>query len=334
MVISCAIVTAFGSSLEKSDPAHRRRRVRNMRKSILLGLILMLALPVTAFAVGQARMTGKVVDSSGKPVKDATITLVATEVRTFKETFKVKDDGTFAIAVVDGTIRYEFTVAAPGLGEYKEVIKLKLVPEKNERTFTLGAPAQTSTIVATAVVDPATGAYNDGAKLANDGNVDGAIAKMEEAIKLKPELSAAYMALAKLYLRKNELAKAIANGEKAIELVGDDDDMYVLLAEAYGKSGNKEKAAEYMAKAPQNAPDLFNQAVVHLNAGRDAEAVPLLTKATELDASFSEAWFQLGMAYVRLAKNPEAKAALQKYIELAPNGSDAPMAKEVMKYLN
>jgi regulator of sirC expression with transglutaminase-like and TPR domain len=40
------------------------------------------------------------------------------------------------------------------------------------------------------------------------------------------------------------------------------------------------------------------------------------------------------MAYVRLAKNPEAKAALQKYLDLAPTGNDAPMAKEVIKYLN
>lgn len=305
-----------------------------MRKSILLGLILMLALPVTVLAVGQARMTGKVVDPTGKPIKDATITVVATEVRTFKESFKVKDDGTFALAVVDGTIRYEFTVAAPGFAEYKEVIKMKLVPEKNERTFTLGAPQQTTTLVTTAVVDPATAAYNEAAKLANDGNLDGAIAKMEESIKLKPELSAAYMALGKLYLRKTDYAKSIANAEKALELVGDDDDMFAVLAEAYAKSGNKEKAAEYKAKAPQSAPDLFNQAVQHLNAGRDAEAVPLLVKATELDAGFSDAWFQLGMAYVRLSKNPEAKAALQKYLELAPTGSDAPMAKEVIKYLN
>lgn len=305
-----------------------------MRKSILLGLIFVLVLPITAFAVGQARMTGKVVDPSGKPINDATITVVATEARTFKETHKVKEDGSFAIAVVDGTIRYEFTVSAPGFADYKEVIKMKLVPEKNERTFMLGAPQSTTTIVTTTVVDPATDAYNEGARLANENNLDAAIAKMEEATRLKPELSAAYMALGKIYLRKDEYAKAIAAAEKAIELVGDDDDMYSVLADAYAKSGNKQKAAEYKAKAPQNAPDLFNQAVVHLNAGRDAEAVPLLVKATELDTNFSDAWFQLGMANVRLSKNPEAKAALQKYLELAPNGNDAPMAKEVIKYLN
>jgi len=270
----------------------------------------------------------------GKPVKGETATLVAIERITFKETYKVKDDGSFALAVVDGTIRYEFTVSAPGMADYKEVIKMGLVPEKNDRTFTLGAPQATTTLVTTAVVDPATNAYNEGAKLANENNLDGAIAKMEEAVTLKPELSAAYMALGKLYLRKADYAKSIAAAEKAIALIGDDDDMFAVLADAYAKSGNKAKAAEYKAKAPQNAPDLFNQAVVHLNAGRDAEAVPLLVKSTELDANFSDAWFQLGMCYVRMSKNPEAKAALQKYLDLAPNGNDAPMAKEVIKYLN
>ena len=305
-----------------------------MRKSILLGLIFMLALPITAFAVGQARMTGKVVDPKGNPLKDATLTVVAAERIPFKETYKVKENGTFALAVVDGTVRYEFTVSAPGFAEYKEVIKIKLVPDKNDRTFMLGAPQATTTIVTTTVVDPATDAYNAGSKLANENNVDAAIAKMEEAIKLKPERSAAYMALGKLYLRKNDYAKSIAAAEKVLELVGDDDDMFSVLAEAYAKSGDKAKAAEYKAKAPQNAPDLFNQAVVHLNAGRDTDAVPLLKKATEIDPTFSDAWFQLGMAYVRMSNNPEAKAALQKYLELAPTGNDAPMAKEVIKYLN
>ncbi|MGK2858661.1 MAG: tetratricopeptide repeat protein [Thermoanaerobaculia bacterium] len=305
-----------------------------MRKSILLGLVFMLVLPISAFAIGQARMTGKVVDPKGNPIKDSMITVAAVERISYKESFKVKENGTFALAVVDGTIRYEFTVSAPGFSDYKEVIKMALVPEKNERTFMLGAPQSTTTMVTTTVVDPATDAYNEGARLANDNNLDGAIAKMEEAVKLKPELSAAYMALGKLYLRKNDYPKSIAAAEKVLALVGDDDDMHIVLAEAYAKTGDKAKAAEHKAKAPQNAPDLFNQAVVHLNAGRDAEAVPLLVKATELDATFSDAWFQLGMANVRLSKNPEAKEALQKYLELAPTGNDAPMAKEVIKYLN
>jgi tetratricopeptide (TPR) repeat protein len=304
-----------------------------MRKSILLGLIFMLALPITAFAIGQARMTGKVVDPKGDPIKDATLTVVSVERIPFNETYKVKQNGEFALAVVDGTVRYEFTVSAPGFADYKEVIKMKLVPEKNDRTFMLGAP-QTTTIVTTTVVDPATDAYNAGAKLANENNLDAAIAKMEEATRLKPELSAAYMALGKLYLRKTDYAKSIAAAQKALELVGDDDDMFSVLAEAYAKTGDKAKAAEYKAKAPQNAPDLFNQAVVHLNAGRDTDAVPLLKKAIEIDPTFSDAWFQLGMAYVRMSNNPEARAALEKYLELAPAGNDAPMAKEVIKYLN
>ncbi len=306
-----------------------------MRKAITIALLL-LAIPAALLAIGQARMTGKVVDPEGKPIKGSTITLVATEAKTFKETFPVKDNGEFSLAVVDGTIHYEFTVSAPGYPDYKEVIKMKLVPEKNERTFTLakGTVVTSGIGVGTAAADPATKAYNEGAELYNAGKVDEALAKFQEAVKAKPELSAGYMAMAKLYMARNEYQKAIDNAEKALSIVMEDDQMFSILAVAYEKVGNKAKAAEYKEKAPKSASQLYNDAVTHLNAGRDTEAEPLLKKSIELDPAFGDAYYQLGMVYVRLGKNADAKATLQKYMEVDPKGKDVPLAKEVMKYLN
>jgi Tfp pilus assembly protein PilF len=39
------------------------------------------------------------------------------------------------------------------------------------------------------------------------------------------------------------------------------------------------------------------------------------------------------MIYVRTGKTAEAKASLQKYLQLDPNGTDAATAKEMMGYL-
>lgn len=307
-----------------------------MRKSIILAVLVMLAIPVSVFALGQARMTGKVVDTQGNPLPNATITLKHTKTKTFEETFKVRKDGTFALAVVDGTIDYEFTVSAEGFPDYKETIKMKLVPEKNEREFVLGGGAPTGG--ATAVfeergTDPASLAFNAGAGLFNQGDLDGAMAKFEESVTLNPELVAGWAALAKVAFQKQNWQKAVDSAEKALAIMIEDDEMHSILSESYAKLGNSAKAAEYKNKLPDNPGVLYNDAVNFLNAGDDAKAEPLLKRAVKADASFGPAHFQLGMVYVRMGKNAEAKTHLQKYLDLEPSGADAPMAKEIIKYL-
>lgn len=307
-----------------------------MRKSIILALLLLIAAPGSLYALGQARITGKVVDSEGNPLK-ANITVEAIEVKTFKEVFESKDDGTYTIAVVDGTIRYSFTVEAEGYAPYSTVIKMTIVPGKNERVFTLnkGSGGGAASVEFNQVGDdPASLLYNEAAQLANDDKLDEAIAKLVEAVALKDDLVAGWSVLAKLYMRKEDYPKAIEAAEKVIGMMFEDDEMHSILAFAYDKVGNAEKAAEYANKMPDNAGVLYNEAVEHLNAGEDAKAEPLLRRAIKADASFAQAYYQLGMVYVRTQKNDLAKSNLQKFLELNPTGDDAAMATEMIKYLN
>ena len=69
------------------------------------------------------------------------------------------------------------------------------------------------------------------------------------------------------------------------------------------------------------------------NAGKDADAEPLLKQAIAADDKFAQAYYELGMINVRLGKNADAKANLQKYLDLEPNGKDAATAKEMLKYV-
>jgi tetratricopeptide (TPR) repeat protein len=307
---------------------------KNMRKSIIVAVLVLLAIPVSVLAIGQARMTGKVVDTQGNPIPDATITLKHERTKTFEETFKVKKDGSFALAVVDGTIEYDFTVSAPGYPDYKETIKMQLVPEKNEREFVLGTQGGgPQAVFEERGTDPASMAFNEGAALFNESDLAGAIAKFDEAVTLNPDLAAGWVALAKANYQVENWQKAVDSGEKALEIIIEDDEIHSILSQSYEKLGNTAKAEEYKNKLPDNAGVLYNDAVEHLNAGDDAAAEPLLKRAVKADGAFAPAHFQLGMVYVRMGKNAEAKTHLQKYLDLEPDGSDAPMAKEIIKYL-
>lgn len=309
-----------------------------MRKSVVLAALVCLAFAVQMFAVGEARLTGTVVDNEGKPLEGVAVTVTAaTAAKTFKQVYKTNAKGEYAVFLIDGTIPYNFEYSKEGYGSYKDEIKLKLVPEKNKRDITLtkgGSAGGTGTIRAVeAVADPAVVAYNAGVALVKEGKDAEAIVKFEESVTIKPELTAGYIALTKVYAKDKMWQKAVDNGLKALAIDPDQPDLNAIMAEAYDKLGDKAKAAEYRKKAPANPTALFNEAARLINAGKDAEAEPLLQQAVSADPTFAGAFYELGMVQARLGKNADAKASLSKYIELEPAGKDVATAKEMMKYL-
>lgn len=308
-----------------------------MRRRLLMTLLALTVFAGNAFAIGQARLTGKVIDAvTKKPITDASINITATEAMNYKADSKVnKRDGSYAVAVLNGTIKYKFTYSAPGYKSYEEVMKLKL-GEPNVRDIELvpAAAVATASIPAGEIkVDPSVGAFNDGAALANEGKDAEAIVKFREAVTAKPDLQAGWMALAKVELRAKNYAKAIEAANKAVELDSDVPDMYVVLYDAYTATGDKAKAAEAKGKMPANASLLFNDAARAINSGKDGDAEPLLKQAIAVDGTFAAAHYELGMLYVRSGKNADAKAHLEKYLEIEPSGKDAATAKEMLKYV-
>ena len=305
-----------------------------MRRTLALAIVA-LAVAANGFAIGQARITGKVTDAvTKKPIENVVVTVTAVEAKTFKEDYKGKKDGSYAIFLVDGIIRYEFAWSAPGYQTYKETMKLK-IGEPNTKDITLNpAGAASATIPAAEIrIDPAIQAFNEGAQLANEGKNDEALAKFTEAVTAKPDLIAGWQAIAKVQLRNKKYAEALVAANKAIEADPEDTDMNIVLFEAYTATGDKAKAAQYKSKLPASAPNLFNDAARAINSGKDNEAEPLLKQAVAIDDKFSQAYYELGMLYVRLGKNADAKTNLTKYLELDPSGKDAATAKEMLKYV-
>lgn len=305
-----------------------------MRRHLGLSLVLLLAAAGSAFAGTEARVTGKILDATTKaPVQNAVVAVEAVEGKTVKQNAKAKADGTYALFLLDGTIRYKFTISAPGYDTREETTKLKIGESqvKDWELFKAGtAPLPPGAVPK---VDLTVEAYNQGAALANAGDIDGAIAKFEEAVAAKPDLLAGWGALAKMQLRQKNYAKAIEAAGKVLEIDDSDTDMLTVQYQAYTALGDTATAAKISEKLPKDAGALFNDAAKAINSGDDATAEKLLTQAIGMDDTFAQAHYELGMIYVRSGKSAEAKTALTKYLELDPTGKDAPTAKEMMNYL-
>jgi tetratricopeptide (TPR) repeat protein len=308
-----------------------------MRKILALSVLALMVVAGNAFALGEARIQGKITDAAThKPIPFAQIIVDAITGHSVHNEFKADKDGVYRFLILDGTLSYKFTYKAAGYADVEQTMKLN-ISDINTKDVTMapgsGKTAAAAAAPATAKANPAVAAYNEGAELANAGKIPEAIAKLEEAVAAKPDLTAGYEALAKLYLRNKNYDKAIDRANKVLEIDSDNQDMFVTLAEAYTAKGDKAKAAEYRKKLPADASSMFNDAAHLINSGKDAEAEPLLKGAIAANDKFAAAYYELGMLYVRTQKNADAKTNLQKYLELEPNGKDAATAKEMLNYV-
>lgn len=307
-----------------------------MRKTLALSVLALMVVAGNAFALGEARIQGKITDAAThKPIPFAQIIVDAVTGHNVHNEYKADKDGVYRFLILDGTLSYKFTYRAAGYADVEQTMKLTL-GDINTKDVTM-APGSGKTPAAAAPAaaktDPAVVAYNEGAELANAGKIPEAIAKLEEAVTAKPDLTAGYEALAHLYLRNKNYDKAIERANKSLEIDTDNQDMFIVLSEAYTAKGDKAKAAEYRKKLPADAASMFNDAAHLINSGKDAEAEPLLKSAIAANDKFAPAYYELGMLYVRTQKNADAKTNLQKYLELEPNGKDAATAKEMLNYV-
>jgi len=306
------------------------------RKTLVVCLLAVAAMAANAYAATEARMRGTITDAATKkPIANALVHFEATERRTIKQDFKADKNGKYELMMLDGTITYNVTFSAPGYQPYVEKIKLKIGGEMTLKDVELqpGDAMPAATAKAAPAVDTNVVAYNEGVQLYKDGKTAEAIAKFKDVVKAKPEMIAAWEALALASLRNKEYAGAIEAANKALEIAPDETDMYEVLYDAYTKTGDKAKAAEAKKKLPADAGSLFNDAVKLLNDHKYAQAEPLLRQVIQANDKFARAYYELGIVCISLGKTADAKTNLQKYIELDPNGKDVADVKDMLKYL-
>lgn len=197
-------------------------------------------------------------------------------------------------------------------------------------------------------------AFNQGMEAMKTKQYDTAIAAFEKAGAMDPKQHVIWGQLAESYSEVGKvktgpeqeaaLNKAIENYNKALEIVPNDASYRNNLALVYARmrkftemEGELQKA---VALDPANAGRYyFNMGAVLTNNGQTDAACNAFKKATEADANYADAHYQLGICYTSKATAkpdgslvfPDGTAeAFQKYLELRPDGPNAEAAKGML----
>jgi len=160
----------------------------------------------------------------------------------------------------------------------------------------------------------------------------------EKVTALRPDLAPQlYPRLARIYGAEKNTEKALEYLQKSIDIDPANQQMKLVAATAAMDAGMNDKAMTFLASIDDtqlaNGDGYFDIAVTFLRKNDSTNAVTYFSKAIAKDPKIVEAYYWRGIAYVQQQKLPEAKADMQKVLELEPTGPNADKAKKALEQL-
>lgn len=312
---------------------------------ILIGacVAVMLATAVPAHAQ-MGSLQGRVVDESGKPVPDAEVVFEFLGGMPVKFTGRTNENGEWVRAGLNAVGRWNITASKDGATGFAANVEVSLggsskVPDIVIRRGGAASAADEETRAKEAAALKTLLAEVNAALTAN--NLDVAVLKLNEAVEKIPNCAECHVQLGEIYSRRKQNEQAEAAYKKAIEVDPKSAPAYDGLAALYNTTGRLPEAADAAAKAMElnsasgggDATSAYNAGAIMMNSGKIAEAKTQFQRAIQLDPTLAEAHFQLGMTHINTGNVGEAIKALEQYLQLAPDGPNAQMAKDMLPEL-
>lgn len=302
---------------------------------------------------GKGRLQGVVKDESGKPVQGAKITLrkggdrvdpavdgpaAITTDKNGKWSILGLAGGGWGILIEkegfmpsEGKVPVnEFAIAQP-LPVTLRVPPREVIQKAQEQSAAGLAKAsieRANALLAESKYAEARAAYQEGmAKLQEDKNT-----QQDPSIQVSLQ-----RAVADTYYRENKVDQAIETLKQSLTLAPDDPATLQLLVNLLVGANRESEAQTYMAKLPQgtkvDANTLLNIGIKSFNDGKMDQALNEFNRVVQENPDLPDAYYYRALVFLNQGKSAEAKADLQKLLQIDPDNKYAKDAKEFLKDL-
>lgn len=180
--------------------------------------------------------------------------------------------------------------------------------------------------------------HNEGVALVKAGDNAGALAKFQEALKVDPSLQQTALALANVALKMGRNADAATAAETVLKGDPKNAEALRLRYNACLQLPDKSRLFDALVGLAAVEPAVASKGMLALAfEAYDANDAPLakqrFVKVLEVDPNQPLAHYYVGMVYVNEGATREARTHLERFVELAPNSSEAATAREILKQL-
>ena len=299
---------------------------------------------------GDNRLAGSVVDkNTGKPVAGATLKLRIMKGAQGGPDVTADANGKWAVlGLAAGS--WNIDVSARGYvvrqigpvsfsqGQRVPPMKIELEPEavqSEANPAAAEAPHEEVKIGGKTVSKDIADAVEAGNALLGEKKYKEAVEQYQKAVAALPDSVDLQRALARAYYGAGDLKKAIAAMDVVYKADTANTQSALLYANMLLENGELAEGKKVVESLPAgsltDATPLMNIGILMMNKKQPAAAVDYFTKAIAVAPNGADGYYYRGLAQIQSGKMKDAKADLQKVIELAPDSEQAKEAKEYLK---
>ena len=305
-----------------------------MRKLTSIAIIvasLCVASIAAAQIRGEGRISGKVVDEQGQPLAD--VQVKGNKVGELQPMMaKTNNKGEWALnGIAPGQWNLEFS--KEGFEGAKTTIELDdsgRAPSIDLKMAKAVAKVDPNAEIQAEVKRAA--ALMEGQKFAEARKV------YEDLLTKFPDVYQLNRFIASSYIGEKNNAKAIEHLKKVLEKEPTNVEMKLITGDLMLESGDKAEGLALLQSVDmtqvKDPSSIINGAITMINDGKVDEALGLLDNVGKQFPDRADIHYYRGRAYVAAKKLPEAKAALEKFVSVAPaDARELPDAKKILEQL-
>jgi tetratricopeptide (TPR) repeat protein len=318
------------------------------KRSLIIFLPLMLFFLVSyAFSqagLGKGRISGVVLDEKGDPIEGVLIVAESLKYKGTKLQTYSEKNGHFAIGGL-GTGYWKITASKKGYTSAFIEMYVRQLRKNPPITFTLkkltGFAALMADQESFEIIDK-------GNKLMEEGNYDGALQVFQDFLSRNPEIYQIHLNIGSCYLKKGEFDKAAEEFQFVLNKIKENFQDYSSdpqtslraftgLGEIAIKKGDFKSARDYFTKALEISPEdealAYNVGEMYFAHQNVDDAIKYYELAIKIKSNWPQPYYKLGLAYTNKGDYEKAIANFKKFVELAPDSSEASIAKNIIATL-
>ncbi len=322
-----------------------RTRFSLLFAAVLVGSVVLAAVPTTDGSQRIAIARGKIVDQDGNPLQGVKVSIEywymgprlsigaapsgdresisQTNMRQSGNRTETKEDGTFSYPSLDADVEYRVRFEKDGF-----------IPREEKRVFHVAANDLGTMVLVSGNVEVARNGYEAGYSAFEKRDFPAAITGMEEVVGVYGDsdssdemLVVALGVLGQAYLQVNQPAEAEVSLNRLLQIRLDNPIAHRGLGQVAAMKGDMQRALEHFDSAvilePDSAVGRYMYGYALQLAGQASEAIPQLEACLEAEPSFVQAHKSLGMALADTGDTAKAIEHLEAYLEAAPGAPDA-----------
>ena len=275
----------------------------------------------------QAKVSGKIVDTKRQPIEGVTITFTTGLFPDYKEEATTGRDGSFSGV---SSVNWAIVQAYMNKNNYRDSIHQFSMEDQD---MTIGVLEMKTLEEAYAELgvqqhgemspeDQAVALYNQAVTPYQNKQWEVAEKLAKQALELNPGLTGAQKMLAYVNYQTQDWKEVVQYASQVLETSPKDKDMIKLALDAANRVQDNDTVSRLNKKMADmelvNAGSVYDQAVAALNANNDDQAKPLLQKVLGMDDKFADAYYQLGMVFIRAGDFESALTNLKLFLKHAP----------------